>query len=176
MDCNLTDDAIPKDLGSLSSLVTLRLNNNSFHILLSSLKGLSRLRSLSLDNCTRLHESIIVSISTSKFKSTPCSKLCSTESNTRYVRNVKFSYFGTCKMPWTCKMESLHLQNKTSIATTAKESFLQVYLSLTLFIKFMHFFSYISCSSCYRFRLQLFLYGSPVLPMALPYLSKFLHW
>lgn len=52
--CNLTDDTIPKDLGSLSSLVYLSLENNSFHSLPSSLRALSKLKDLVLDNCTML--------------------------------------------------------------------------------------------------------------------------
>ncbi|PON63963.1 TIR-NBS-LRR-like protein [Parasponia andersonii] len=53
-DCNLGDDGIPKDLGCLSALVDLKLDNNSFYGLPSSLRGLSKLKTLSLDNCTML--------------------------------------------------------------------------------------------------------------------------
>jgi Leucine-rich repeat (LRR) protein len=53
-DCNLSDDAIPKDLGSLYSLESLNLENNHFRSLPSSLGGLSKLRRLILDNCTKL--------------------------------------------------------------------------------------------------------------------------
>jgi Leucine-rich repeat (LRR) protein len=52
--CNLTDDAIPKDLGSLCALQSLDLQNNHFHSLPSSLGGLSKLQNLLLDNCTNL--------------------------------------------------------------------------------------------------------------------------
>ena len=52
--CNLTDDAIPKDLGSLCALQCLDLRNNHFHSLPSSLGGLSELQTLNLDNCTNL--------------------------------------------------------------------------------------------------------------------------
>jgi Leucine-rich repeat (LRR) protein len=52
--CNLTDDAIPKDLGSLCALQSLVLQNNHFHSLPSSLGGLSKLQTLILDNCTNL--------------------------------------------------------------------------------------------------------------------------
>ncbi|PON63964.1 TIR-NBS-LRR-like protein [Parasponia andersonii] len=53
-DCNLTDDAIPKDIGSLSALVDLNLDNNNFSALPSSLRGLTKLRMLTLNNCTML--------------------------------------------------------------------------------------------------------------------------
>ncbi|XP_020410604.1 TMV resistance protein N isoform X2 [Prunus persica] len=52
-DCSLTDDAFPKDLGSLISLENLNLASNDFFSL-PSLSRLSRLQDLSLDNCKYL--------------------------------------------------------------------------------------------------------------------------
>ncbi|XP_050105398.1 disease resistance protein RUN1-like [Malus sylvestris] len=52
--CTLTDDEIPKDLGSLISLEDLNLRKNSF-CRLPSLSGLSKLETLCLDDCTNLH-------------------------------------------------------------------------------------------------------------------------
>ncbi|XP_059451624.1 disease resistance protein RUN1-like [Corylus avellana] len=52
--CNLSDDAIPKDLGSLCALQSLDLQNNHFHSLPSSLGGLSKLQALHLNYCTKL--------------------------------------------------------------------------------------------------------------------------
>ncbi|XP_068322712.1 TMV resistance protein N-like isoform X2 [Pyrus communis] len=52
--CTLTDDEIPKDLGSLISLEDLDLRKNSF-CSLPSLSGLSKLETLCLDDCTNLH-------------------------------------------------------------------------------------------------------------------------
>ncbi|XP_068322709.1 uncharacterized protein [Pyrus communis] len=52
--CSLTDDEIPKDLGSLISLEDLDLRKNSF-CSLPSLSGLSTLETLCLDDCTNLH-------------------------------------------------------------------------------------------------------------------------
>ncbi|CAN6584567.1 unnamed protein product [Malus baccata var. baccata] len=51
--CNLTDDAIPKDLGSLFSLEYLDLQSNSFHSL-PTLSGLSKLETFCLNDCTKL--------------------------------------------------------------------------------------------------------------------------
>ncbi|XP_021823580.1 TMV resistance protein N-like [Prunus avium] len=51
--CSLTDDAFPKDLGSLSSLVYLNLNGNDF-CSLPSLSRLSQLQDLSLHKCINL--------------------------------------------------------------------------------------------------------------------------
>ncbi|XP_008223836.1 PREDICTED: TMV resistance protein N-like [Prunus mume] len=51
--CSLTDDAFPKDLGSLISLVYLNLNGNDF-CSLPSLSCLSQLQDLSLHKCRNL--------------------------------------------------------------------------------------------------------------------------
>ncbi|CAN6555504.1 unnamed protein product [Malus baccata var. baccata] len=53
--CGLTDDAIPKDLGSLFSLEILELDGNLFYSL-PSLSGLSKLKMLDLSYCKNLLE------------------------------------------------------------------------------------------------------------------------
>ncbi|XP_048436932.1 disease resistance protein RPV1 isoform X1 [Pyrus x bretschneideri] len=53
--CGLTDDAIPKDLGSLLSLEILELDGNLFYSL-PSLSGLSKLKMLDLSYCKNLVE------------------------------------------------------------------------------------------------------------------------
>ncbi|CAN6681909.1 unnamed protein product [Malus baccata var. baccata] len=50
---NLTSDAFPEDLGSISSLEVLDLRGNDFTAL-PILTGLSKLQTLQLDNCTKL--------------------------------------------------------------------------------------------------------------------------
>ncbi|XP_021806791.1 TMV resistance protein N-like [Prunus avium] len=52
-DCSLTDDELPKDLGSLSSLEHLDCGQNSF-CRLPSLSGLSKLEYLCLNDCRKL--------------------------------------------------------------------------------------------------------------------------
>ncbi|CAL8107408.1 unnamed protein product [Prunus armeniaca] len=52
-DCNLTDEAIPEDLGDLISLKELDLRGNVFYGL-PTLSRLSRLQSLQLTNCANL--------------------------------------------------------------------------------------------------------------------------
>jgi len=52
--CNLSDDALPRDLGSLPSLTNLELDRNSFQSLPAGLSSLLRLTSLRLDDNTRL--------------------------------------------------------------------------------------------------------------------------
>ncbi|KAJ6292113.1 hypothetical protein OIU76_024092 [Salix suchowensis] len=49
-DCNLSDDALPRDLGSLRSLTNLELGRNSFRSLPASLSNLLRLTGLKLDD------------------------------------------------------------------------------------------------------------------------------
>ncbi|XP_020424061.1 disease resistance-like protein CSA1 isoform X2 [Prunus persica] len=53
--CSLTDDELPKDLGSLSSLEHLDCGQNSF-CRLPSLSGLSKLEYLCLNDCRKLRE------------------------------------------------------------------------------------------------------------------------
>ncbi|CAN6542667.1 unnamed protein product [Malus baccata var. baccata] len=53
--CNLKNDAIPKDLGGLSSLEVLDLRGNDFNEL-PTLSGLFKLQTLQLDNCKNLQE------------------------------------------------------------------------------------------------------------------------
>ncbi|KAG6738251.1 hypothetical protein POTOM_057860 [Populus tomentosa] len=53
-DCNLSDDALPRDLGSLPSLTKLELDRNNFQNLPAGLSSLLRLTSLRLDDNTRL--------------------------------------------------------------------------------------------------------------------------
>ncbi|KAG2663174.1 hypothetical protein I3760_16G015400 [Carya illinoinensis] len=53
-DCNLSDGAIPGDLSGLSSLESLILSRNNFTCLPDSISQLSKLKSLYLDNCSKL--------------------------------------------------------------------------------------------------------------------------
>jgi len=53
-DCNLSDDALPRDLGSLPSLTNLELDFNSFQSLPAGLCSLLRLKILTLDDNTSL--------------------------------------------------------------------------------------------------------------------------
>ena len=137
VDCNLTDDALPKDLGSLSSLVTLRLDSNSFHSLPSSLKGLSRLRSLSLDNCELLQSILDLPTNLKALYAANC-KALKVMPNMSEMSKLVILELTNCHelvdipgLDKLLKSLSLKLQNKNSIITAAKESFFQV-LSLSL--------------------------------------------
>ncbi|XP_059668401.1 disease resistance protein RUN1-like isoform X1 [Cornus florida] len=52
--CNLIDDSLPNDLGTLPSLQQLDLRNNNFCSLPTSISRLSKLERLLLDDCTKL--------------------------------------------------------------------------------------------------------------------------
>ncbi|XP_020414267.1 protein SUPPRESSOR OF npr1-1, CONSTITUTIVE 1-like [Prunus persica] len=52
--CNLSDDALPMDFSNLSSLQRLNLGNNPISSLPNCIKGLTRLHTLSLNECTIL--------------------------------------------------------------------------------------------------------------------------
>ncbi|KAA8536640.1 hypothetical protein F0562_029118 [Nyssa sinensis] len=53
-DCNLPDDAFPRNLNNLSSLKNLNLSRNPICMLPDCIKGFDRLESLNLDRCTKL--------------------------------------------------------------------------------------------------------------------------
>ena len=53
-DCNLTDGALPNDLGSLCSLKELNLSNNYFVSLPENVNQLSKLKILCVQNCQNL--------------------------------------------------------------------------------------------------------------------------
>ncbi|TXG49764.1 hypothetical protein EZV62_025639 [Acer yangbiense] len=53
-DCGLSDGTLPNDLGTLCSLKALRLSNNNFVSLPNSIKRLSKLLILRLENCRSL--------------------------------------------------------------------------------------------------------------------------
>ncbi|KAK3173838.1 hypothetical protein Dsin_032801, partial [Dipteronia sinensis] len=50
-DCRLSEESLPSDLGTLCSLVELRLSKNNFVSLPDSIKRLSKLKTLCLENC-----------------------------------------------------------------------------------------------------------------------------
>ncbi|XP_022155221.1 TMV resistance protein N-like isoform X2 [Momordica charantia] len=54
--CNVSDDAIPKDIGSLVSLMTLDLGGNDFDALPSSISCLSNLYDLNSSGCSKLEQ------------------------------------------------------------------------------------------------------------------------
>ncbi|XP_010263320.1 PREDICTED: TMV resistance protein N-like [Nelumbo nucifera] len=53
--CDLSEGAIPSNLGSLSSLQELDLSNNNFCTIPDNISYLSQLKLLALNGCTRLH-------------------------------------------------------------------------------------------------------------------------
>ncbi|KAM5577883.1 disease resistance protein RPV1-like [Rosa sericea] len=53
-DCNLQEGTIPKDIGCLSSLLSLNVSKNSFNSLPKSIRQLSKLQNLNLESCKSL--------------------------------------------------------------------------------------------------------------------------
>ncbi|CAN6564333.1 unnamed protein product [Malus baccata var. baccata] len=72
--CDLTEDEIPKDLWSLSSLQYLYLRENDFHTL-PSLSGLSELEILWLTSCKNLHTILGLPTSLSSMYAVDCPAL-----------------------------------------------------------------------------------------------------
>ncbi|CAL5393110.1 unnamed protein product [Camellia sinensis] len=59
VDCNLSEDAFPKDLSNLSSLQILNLSNNPIRSLPNCIRGLTGLQILELGKCKRLQSLIV---------------------------------------------------------------------------------------------------------------------
>ncbi|GMP63266.1 hypothetical protein CsSME_00025018 [Camellia sinensis var. sinensis] len=74
-DCNLSDDAIPKDLGGLSLLQHLDLNKNPICNLPDSIRGLTALQKLELAHCTKLHSLPELPMSLNNLNIHKCSSL-----------------------------------------------------------------------------------------------------
>ncbi|THG09856.1 hypothetical protein TEA_008675 [Camellia sinensis var. sinensis] len=74
-DCNLSDDAIPKDLGGLSLLQHLDLNKNPICNLPDSIRDLTALQKLELAHCTKLHSLPELPMSLNNLNIHKCSSL-----------------------------------------------------------------------------------------------------
>jgi len=148
-DCNLSDDAIPKDLGSLCSLQSLDLQNNHFHSLPLSLGGLSKLQTLTLDSCKKLQSIPDLPPSLSKLYATNCMAL-ERMPNISNISNMESLFLTNCnklvEIPGLDKLlrsiRVIHMEGCSNITNTFKQSILQVLslsLSLSLSLK-IHFF------------------------------------
>ncbi|CAL5401821.1 unnamed protein product [Camellia sinensis] len=74
-DCNLSDDAIPKDLGGMSLLQHLDLNKNPICNLPDNIRGLTALQKLELAHCTKLHSLPELPMSLNNLNIHKCSSL-----------------------------------------------------------------------------------------------------
>jgi Leucine-rich repeat (LRR) protein len=137
-DCNLLDNAIPKDLGSLCSLEFLDLENNHFHSLPSSLGGLSKLRTLILDNCRKLQSIPDLPPKLNELRASDCMAL-ERMPNLSNLSNMEDLWLSNCSklveipgldklLKSICVIDMVGCSNLTNIF---KQSILQV-LSLSL--------------------------------------------
>ena len=140
-DCNLSDDTIPKDLGSLCSLQTLDLKSNNFHALPSSLGGLSKLQTLHLDGCTELQSIPDLPTNLNSLYATNCIAL-ERMPNLSNISRLHYLFVTNChklvEVPGLDKMLKsfavFRMEGCNNITSTFKQSILQVSsLSLSLF-------------------------------------------
>jgi Leucine-rich repeat (LRR) protein len=155
-DCNLSDDAIPKDLGSLCSLELLDLKNNHFRSLPSSLGGLSKLRRLMLDNCLKLQSIPDLPPNLSNCHASYCMAL-ERMPNISNISNLQHLYLPYCnkllEIPGLDKLLKsiweIQLVGCSNLTNTFKQSILQV-LSLSLSLsKYVFFSKYSLYTSCF---------------------------
>jgi Leucine-rich repeat (LRR) protein len=152
-DCNLSDDAIPKDLGSLCSLEYLDLENNHFRSLPSSLGGLSKLQTLILDKCTKLQSIPDLPPNLSQMWASYCMAL-ERMPNISNISNLDVLFLNNCnklvEIPGLDKLLKSILEIRTtgcsSLTNTFKQSILQVLsLSLSKYVFFSKYCLYTSC-------------------------------
>jgi hypothetical protein len=145
-DCNLSDDAIPEDLGSLYSLKSLNLENNHFRSLPSSLVGLSKLKVLVLDNCTKLQSIPDLPPNLSKMCASYCMAL-ERMPNISNISNLEFLDLNNCnklvEIPGLDKLFNsiweIQLAGCSNLTNTFKQSIIQV-LSISLSLNIHIFF------------------------------------
>lgn len=132
-DCNLSDDGIPANLGSLCSLEVLDLRNNNFRSLPSSVGGLSKLETLYLDGCRELQS--ITDLPASLI--TLCAKNCTALErmpNLSNISNLVLSFLNNCHklVGIPCLIKSflsfpqIDMEGCKNITSPSKQSLMQV--------------------------------------------------
>ena len=132
-DCDLSDDKILKDLGSLCSLQSLDLQRNKFQVLPSSLGGLSRLLRLNLDYCRELQSIPDLPTSLNSLHARNCTSL-ERMPNVSKISSMETLFLTNChklvEIPGLDKMLKyfgiLHMEGCNNITSTFKQSILQV--------------------------------------------------
>ena len=132
-DCDLSDDTIPKGLGSLCALQSLDLRGNRFHALSSSLGGLPRLRRLYLDYCKELQSIPDLPISLNSLHARNCTAL-ERIPNVSKLSSMETLFLTNChklvEIPGLDKMLKyfgiLHMEGCNNITSIFKQSILQV--------------------------------------------------
>ncbi|XP_038721239.1 disease resistance protein RPV1-like [Tripterygium wilfordii] len=130
-DCNLSNDALPKDIGTLPSLEDLNLESNSFQNLPGSLSGLAKLRTLTLDRCDRLESIPDLPVGLKSLYARYCTSLERTQDLSKFL-NIETLTLSNChnliEAPGLDKLKSvrfIRLEGCKNISNTYKESILQ---------------------------------------------------
>jgi hypothetical protein len=126
--CNLSDDEIPIDLGSLSSLEELNLSGNKFRSLPRCIGRIAKLSYLVLRGCRSLQSISELPASLRSLEADGCSSLQSLPN----VPNQESS------------RTSFYMDNCYSLAYDFRKSLLQV-LSLSLSLSFFFFTMHVNC-------------------------------
>lgn len=138
--CNLSNNTIPKDIGSLISLMELDLRDNSFHSLPSSISGLSKLQTLCLDNCSELKCIPNLPPLLNSLYASNCTSLERTSdfSNVKRMQTLSVSNCpNLVDIPGLDRLldsvRFLHMEGCRKVTNSFKETILQV-ISLSIFI------------------------------------------
>ncbi|KAK9289606.1 hypothetical protein L1049_007763 [Liquidambar formosana] len=130
-DCNLSDEAIPKDLGSLSSLTDLDLRGNNFCSLPASIRNLPKLQWLILNHCTRLQSLPELPTSLKYLHASGCISLKSLSNLSEFQSTADLildNCYELVEIPGFANshtIEEIRMAGCNNLANTFKESLLQ---------------------------------------------------
>jgi Leucine-rich repeat (LRR) protein len=196
-DCNLFEDGIPIDLGSLSSLDDLNLGRNNFLNLPHCISCLPKLTTLWLSGCTSLQSISELPPSLISLHATDCTSI-ETLSIPSNLKRPPTCFLTNCqKLVEIQGLESLefgpliHMEQCNNLAYDFKRSLLQVSLSLCLCTLCVHFYDmntfyyyYFFCSVCasvtsfvpFSFLVVRFQIGSVIKELDALYALTYLHF
>ncbi|XP_048436934.1 disease resistance protein RPV1-like isoform X1 [Pyrus x bretschneideri] len=142
--CGLTDDAIPKDLGSLFSLEILELDANLFYIL-PSLGGLSKLKMLDLSSCMDLREIPDLPTNLEFLRANQCISLRKMPNFSEMSSMVELHLDLSPKLTEILglheslnTMRRIHMEGCTNLTAAFRKNIIQVSLSLSRTHKHAH--------------------------------------
>lgn len=138
--CNLSDELVPENLGSLSCLEELDLRENNFRNLQSDFAGILSLQILKLDGCSELQSMSSLPKKLRSFYARDCRMLESTPdlSECSVLQSLHLTNcVNLVETPGLDKLKTvgfIHMEMCNRIPDTYRERIMQVFSAISLFI------------------------------------------